>query len=627
MEKIQFKAESKKLLDLMINSIYTNKEIFLRELLSNASDAVDKLHFKSLTDTKIKSDFSIKIEVDKENRKLKIIDSGIGMTRNELENNLGTIAKSGSYDFKKQNEKSENNIIGQFGVGFYSAFMVAKEVEVLTKSYEENKAYLWKSKGTDGFTIEETTKENIGTTIILTLKEDTENESYSEFLEQYKIISLIKKYSDYLSYPIKMECEHSKPKEEKKEGQEQEYETYKTIDTINSITPIWNKNKNELKQEEINDFYKEKFRDFQNPAKVIFYKTEGAATFSSILFIPSATPFNYYTKEFKKDLQLYSHGVLIMESCNDLLPDYFGFVKGMVDSKDLSLNISREILQKTQQLQIISKSLTKKVKNELLSWLKSDRNAYEEFFKNFGISIKYGVYQQYGMHKEDLKDLLIFKSSFEDKYVTLKEYISRMKENQKDIYYATGESFEKIKNMPQTEFIKDKGFEILYFINEVDEFAIKMLNEYEGKKFQNITSKEVDIESEEEKNKTKEEEKKHENMFKIMKEALKDKVLDVTISNKLKNSAVCLSTAGEISIEMEKVLNAIPNSQKVQSQKILEINKNHKIFKKLCDLEQNNKEKLKEYANILYTCAALMEGISPENPVNFLEEISNAISN
>lgn len=627
MEKIQFKAESKKLLDLMINSIYTNKEIFLRELLSNASDAVDKLHFKSLTDTKIKSDFSIKIEVDKENRKLKIIDSGIGMTRNELENNLGTIAKSGSSDFKKQNEKSENNIIGQFGVGFYSAFMVAKEVEVLTKSYEENKAYLWKSKGTDGFTIEETTKENIGTTIILTLKEDTENENYSEFLEQYKIISLIKKYSDYLSYPIKMECEHSKPKEEKKEGQEQEYETYKTIDTINSITPIWNKNKNELKQEEINDFYKEKFRDFQNPSKVIFYKTEGAATFSSILFIPSATPFNYYTKEFKKDLQLYSHGVLIMESCNDLLPDYFGFVKGMVDSKDLSLNISREILQKTQQLQIISKSLTKKIKNELLNWLKNDRNTYEEFFKNFGISIKYGVYQQYGMHKEDLKDLLIFKSSFENKYVTLKEYISRMKEDQKDIYYATGESFEKIKNMPQTEFIKDKGFEILYFINEVDEFAIKMLNEYEGKKFQNITSKEVDIESEEEKNKTKEEEKKHENMFKIMKETLKDKVLDVTISNKLKNSAVCLSTAGEISIEMEKVLNAIPNSQKVQSQKILEINKNHKIFKKLCDLEQNNKEKLKEYANILYTCAALMEGISPENPVNFLEEISNAISN
>lgn len=627
MEKIQFKAESKKLLDLMINSIYTNKEIFLRELLSNASDAVDKLHFKSLTDTKIKSDFSIKIEVDKENRKLKIIDSGIGMTRNELENNLGTIAKSGSSDFKKQNEKSENNIIGQFGVGFYSAFMVAKEVEVLTKSYEENKAYLWKSKGTDGFTIEETTKENIGTTIILTLKEDTENENYSEFLEQYKIISLIKKYSDYLSYPIKMECEHSKPKEEKKEGQEQEYETYKTIDTINSITPIWNKNKNELKQEEINDFYKEKFRDFQNPSKVIFYKTEGAATFSSILFIPSATPFNYYTKEFKKDLQLYSHGVLIMESCNDLLPDYFGFVKGMVDSKDLSLNISREILQKTQQLQIISKSLTKKIKNELLNWLKNDRNTYEEFFKNFGISIKYGVYQQYGMHKEDLKDLLIFKSSFEDKYVTLKEYIGRMKEDQKDIYYATGESFEKIKNMPQTEFIKDKGFEILYFINEVDEFAIKMLNEYEGKKFQNITSKEVDIESEEEKNKTKEEEKKHENMFKIMKEALKNKVLDVTISNKLKNSAVCLSTAGEISIEMEKVLNAIPNSQKVQSQKILEINKNHKIFKKLCDLEQNNKEKLKEYANILYTCAALMEGISPENPVNFLEEISNAISN
>ena len=626
MKKIQFKAESKKLLDLMINSIYTNKEIFLRELLSNANDAIDKLHFKSLTDTKIKSDFSIKIEVDKENRKLKIIDEGIGMTRNELENNLGTIAKSGSQDFKKQNEENENNIIGQFGVGFYSAFMVAKEVEVLTKSYEEEKAYLWKSKGTDGFTIEEAKKESIGTTITLTMKDDTENENYSEFLEQYKIISLIKKYSDYLSYPIKMECEHQKPKENKKEGEEQEFETYKTIDTINSITPIWNKNKNELKEEEINDFYKEKFRDFQNPAKTIFYKTEGAATFSSILFIPSATPFNYYTKEFKKDLQLYSHGVLIMENCTDLLPDYFGFVKGMVDSKDLSLNISREILQKTQQLHIISKSLTKKVKNELLNWLKNDRTSYEEFFKNFGISLKYGIYQQYGMHKEELKDLLIFKSSFEDKYVTLKEYVNRMKEDQKDIYYATGESYEKIKNMPQTEFFKDKKFEILYFINEVDEFAIKMLNEYEGKKFQNITSKEVDIESEEEKNKIKEEEKKNENMFTIMKEALKDKVLDVKISNKLKSSAVCLSTAGEISIEMEKVLNAIPNSQKVQSQKILEINKNHKLFKKLCFLEQNDKEKLKEYSKILFVCAALMEGISPENPVDFLEEISNAIS-
>ena len=625
MKKIQFKAESKKLLDLMINSIYTNKEIFLRELLSNANDAIDKLHFKSLTDTKIKSDFSIKIEVDKENRKLKIIDEGIGMTRNELENNLGTIAKSGSQDFKKQNEENENNIIGQFGVGFYSAFMVAKEVEVLTKSYEEEKAYLWKSKGTDGFTIEEAKKESIGTTITLTMKDDTENENYSEFLEQYKIISLIKKYSDYLSYPIKMECEHQKPKENKKEGEEQEFETYKTIDTINSITPIWNKNKNELKEEEINDFYKEKFRDFQNPAKTIFYKTEGAATFSSILFIPSATPFNYYTKEFKKDLQLYSHGVLIMENCTDLLPDYFGFVKGMVDSKDLSLNISREILQKTQQLHIISKSLTKKVKNELLNWLKNDRTSYEEFFKNFGISLKYGIYQQYGMHKEELKDLLIFKSSFEDKYVTLKEYVNRMKEDQKDIYYATGESYEKIKNMPQTEFFKDKKFEILYFINEVDEFAIKMLNEYEGKKFQNITSKEVDIESEEEKNKIKEEEKKHENMFTIMKEALKDKVLDVKISNKLKSSAVCLSTAGEISIEMEKVLNAIPNSQKVQSQKILEINKNHKLFKKLCFLEQNDKEKLKEYSKILFVCAALMEGISPENPVDFL--IKNKIIN
>ena len=626
MSKIQFKAESKKLLNLMINSIYTNKEIFLRELLSNANDAIDKLHFKSLTDSKIKSDFSIKIEIDKENRKLKIIDNGIGMTKQELENNLGIIAKSGSLDFKEQNKKDADKIIGQFGVGFYSAFMVAEKVEVLTKSYGENKAYLWESEGVDGYTIKEAEKQDVGTTITLTIKNDNENENYSEFLEEFRIKMLVKKYSDYLSYPIKMECEHTKKKEGTKEGEKEEFETYKTLDTLNSMVPIWHKNKNEVTQEEINSFYKEKFRDFKEPAKVIFYKTEGIATFSSILFIPSSTPFNYYTKEFKKDLQLFSHGVLIMENCNDLLPDYFGFVKGMVDSKDLSLNISRELLQKTRQLQIISKNLEKKVRNELLNWLKNNREEYEQFFENFGVSLKYGVYSQYGMHKEELKDLLIFKSSYENKYVTLKEYVSRMKENQKEIYYATGETYEKIENMPQIEFIKDKGFEVLFFNNDVDEFAIKMLSQYEEKKFINITSKEFDLETEEEKNKTKEEEKKHETLFKIMKEALKGKISEIKLSNKLKNSAVCLSTAGDISIEMEKVLNAMPNSQKVQSQKILEINKNHKIFKKLCDLEKTDKEKVKQYANILYTTAALMEGISPENPVEFLNTLSNIIS-
>ena len=626
MSKIKFKAESKKLLDLMINSIYTNKEIFLRELLSNASDALDKLHFKSLTDSKIKSDFTIQIEIDKENRILKITDNGIGMTKNELESNLGTIAKSGSLDFKQENEKEAEKIIGQFGVGFYSAFMVASDIKVITKSYEENKAYLWESQGADGYTITNSEKEGIGTQIILTIKEDDDNYNYSEFLEEYTILNLVKKYSDYIHYPIKMECEHTRKKEGAKDDDKDAFETYKSIDTINSITPIWNKNKNEVSQEELDNFYKDKFHDFQNPAKVIFYKTEGTATFSSILFIPSSTPFNYYTKEFKKDLKLYSNGILIMENCDDLLPEYFGFVKGMVDSKDISLNISREILQQTRQMQIISRNLEKKVNSELTLWLKNDRNAYEKFFENFGISIKYGIYSSYGANKDKLKDLLIFKSSFEDKYVTLKEYVSRMKTDQNEIYYASGESYEKINSMPQIEFIKDKGFEVLYFINEVDEFAIKMLAEYENKKFKNITSQEVDFETEEEKNTAEQNKKLHENLFSKMKEALKDKVLDVKISNKLKNSAACLSTKGDISIEMEKVLNSMPNANKVQSQKILEINKNHKIFKKLCELEKNDPEKLKKYADILFTCAALMEGISPQNPVMFLDELSDVIS-
>ena len=627
MSKTEFKAESKRLLNLMINSIYTNKEIFLRELLSNANDALNKLHFKSLTDSKIKSDFSIKIEIDKEKRQLKIIDSGIGMTKEELEKNLGTIAKSGSFDFKEKNEKDAAKIIGQFGVGFYSAFMVAEKVEVLTKQYDSEKAYLWSSEGADGYTIKETEKETTGTTVVLTIKNDDENNNYSEFLEEYMIKMLVKKYSDYLNFPIKMECEHERKKQNAKKDDKEEFEKYKTLDTINSITPIWNKNKNEVGEEELNSFYKEKFKDFQNPKKVIFYKTEGAATFSSILFIPSAPPFNYFTKEFKKDLQLYSNGVLIMENCSDLLPEYFGFVKGMVDSKDLSLNISREILQQTKELKLIAKSLEKKVRSELLNWLEKDRAAYEDFFENFGISLKYGIYSSYGANKETLKDLILFKSSFEEKYVTLKEYVERMKPNQKDIYYACGESYEKIKNMPQTEFAKDKEFEILYFVNEVDEFAIKMLLEYDNKKFKNITSQDVDFETEKEKNEIKEEEKQYENMFKIMKEALKDKVSDVKISNKLKNFAVCLSAKGDISIEMEKVLNAMPSSKnEVKSDKILEINKNHKIFSKLLDLEKNNKELLKSYAKILYTGAALMETIPPENPTEFLDEILKIIS-
>ena len=627
MAKIAFKAESKKLLNLMINSIYTNKEIFLRELLSNASDAIDKLHFKSLTDSSIKSDFSILIEIDKENRKLKIIDNGIGMTKKELEQNLGTIAKSGSLDFKEENEKDANNIIGQFGVGFYSAFMVAEKVEVLTRSYEEQNGYLWVSQGVDGYTIEEKEKKDIGTTIVLTIKKDDDEQQYSEFLEEYYIKMLVKKYSDYLNYPIKMECEHERKKEGAKEGEKDSFEKYKSLDVLNSITPIWNKNKNELKEEEINEFYKDKFKDYMPPAKTILYKTEGAATFSSILFIPSNTPFNYYTKDFKKDLQLYSHGVLIMENCKELLPEYFSFVKGMVDSKDLSLNISREILQQTRQLHLISKSLEKKVRTELLNWLKNNREEYEKFFDNFGLQLKYGVYSSYGADKDKLKDLLMFKSSFEKKYVTLKEYVDRMKKDQKDIYYASGESVEKIDIMPQMEFFKDKGYEILYFTNEIDEFCIKMLMAYEDKKFQNIASIENNLETKEEKEDIEKAAKTYENLLKFLKESLKDKVNDVKISNKLKNSAVCLSTTGDISIEMEKVLNSMPNSNKVNSNKILEINKDHKIFKKLCDLEQKKDEdNLKRYADILYTLAALIEGISPKNPVEFLNEISQIIS-
>lgn len=627
MVKTEFKAESKKLLNLMINSIYTNKEIFLRELLSNANDAINKLHFKSLTDSEIKSDFSIKIELDKEKKQIKIIDSGIGMTKKELETNLGTIAKSGSLDFKEKNEKEAAKIIGQFGVGFYSAFMVAEKVEVLTKAYKEKDAFLWSSNGADGYTIEKAEKKDTGTTITLTLKKDDDSFKYSDFLEEFTITSLVKKYSDYLNNPIKMECEHTREKKEKNENDKEKFETFKTLDTLNSITPIWNKNKNELKDEEINEFYKDKFKDFQNPEKVIFYKTEGAATFSSILFIPKAPAFNYFTKEFKKDLKLYSNGVLIMDSCNELLPDYFGFVKGMVDSKDLSLNISREILQQTKQIKIIAKSLEKKIKNELLNWLKTDKKAYEKFFENFGVSLKYGIYSSYGANKENLKDLLIFKSSFKDEYVSLKDYLTRMKETQKDIYYACGESLEKIKSMPQLEFVKEKGFEVLYFTQEVDEFAIKMLLEFEGKKFKNIASQDLDIETQEEKTNLEKTTKEHESLFKKMQEALKDKVLEVKISNRLKNAAACLSTKGEISIEMEKVLNTMPNSNnKVKSQKILEINKNHKIFKKLCELEKTDSKKLKTYSKILYTTAALTEGISPENPAEFLEEVSQTIS-
>lgn len=618
MEKIKFKAESKRLLDLMINSIYTNREIFLRELLSNASDAVDKLHFKSLTDSKIKSDFSIFIELDKKNRTISIIDNGIGMTKQELENNLGTIAHSGSLQFKSKNENSDAlKIIGQFGVGFYSAFMVSKKVKVETKAYGQNEAFLWQSEGVDGFTIEKIDKQNFGTKIVLELKDNTETENYDEFLDEFTIKNLVKKYSDYLEYPIKMECEHSRKKEGAKENDENAFETYKTIDTLNSMTPIWKKDKKDLTPELINEFYKNKFFDFSNPAKTIQFKTEGVATFSAMLFIPSSTPFNYYTKDYEKGLQLYSNGVLINEKCADLLSDYFSFVKGVVDSSDIDLNISRETLQKNNQMNLIAKSIEKKIRNELLNWQKNNRAEFEKFFKNFGTQLKYGIYANYGANKDKLQDLIMFYSSETKKNTTLSEYVARMKPDQNEIYYACGENVSKIENMPQMEFIKDKKFEVLFLMEEIDEFAIKALNEFSGKKFVNITSNELNFESETEKKANEETTKQNESLLKILKETLKDKVSDVKISSRIKNCAVCLTTQGDISMEMEKVLNAMPNNQKVSSNKILEINKNHEIFNKLRELEKTNKNQLKLYANLLYSQAALIEGIIPENPVDF----------
>lgn len=624
--KTQFKAESKKLLDLMINSIYTHKEIFLRELLSNASDAIDKLHFKSLTNSSIESDFSIEIKIDKKNRILSISDTGIGMTREELEANLGTIAKSGSLDFKTTNKNDALDIIGQFGVGFYSAFMVADKVTVDTKSYESGEASRWISEGADGYNIEKSDKQNLGTTVTLHIKKDSDDENYSEFLDEFTIKRLVKKHSDYLRYPIKMECEHSRKKEDAKDNDENAWETYKTLDTLNSMTPIWKKNKKDLSDEEINQFYKDKFADFENPAKVIQSRTEGTATYSSMLFIPSIPPFNYYTKDFEKGLQLYSSGVLIMEKCPELLPDYFSFVKGLVDSEDLSLNISRETLQHDRQLKIIAKSLEKKIKNELSNWLKNDRENYEKFFKNFGLQLKYGVYASYGANKDKLKDLLLFKSSNENKLTTISEYVSRMKEKQQEIYYACGDNVEKISRMPQIEFIRDAGYEILYLTDDIDEFTIKMLDEYDKKKFKNVASGDINLDTEEKVKENEEKLKQHSNLFEIMKEALKDKVSDVKLSNRLKNGAVCLTTSGEMSIEMEKVLNSMPTDHKVKAQRVLEINGNHAIFQKLCDLEKTDQDKLKEYAELLYIQAALIEGISPEDPVDFGNKISQIMA-
>lgn len=617
METKQFKAESKKLLEMMINSIYTHKEIFLRELISNASDAIDKLYFKSLTDDGVgmnKDDFEILINVDKDSRTITITDNGIGMTRDELENNLGTIAKSGSLDFKSNNNLGEDvDIIGQFGVGFYSAFMVADLVTVRSKAYGSESAYEWQSEGVEGYTIDECGKAKAGTEIVLHIKEDTEEEKYSEYLEQYRLQSIIRKYSDYIRFPVKMDVEH----ERKKEGTEDEYEKFIERETINSMIPIWKKNKSELKDEDYNNFYKEKFFDYSEPLKHVHVKTEGTATYNALLYVPAKAPYDYYTREFEKGLQLYSNGVLIMDKCADLLPDYFSFVKGLVDSEDLSLNISREMLQHDRQLKLIAKSIEKTIKNELTKMLKNEREKYEEFYKAFGLQLKAGVYSSYGMNKDVLVDLLMFWSSNEEKLVTLDEYVSRMREDQKFIYYASGESIQRIKNLPQTEMVKEKGYEILYLTEGVDEFAIKMLMNYKDKQFKSVSAGDLDIDTPEEKEEIKAKAEENKEMFTFMKESLGDKVKEVRLTQRLKSHPFCLTSDGDLSLEMEKVLNAMPTDNKVKAEKVLEINPEHGIFSKLQDLYANDKDKLKKYTQLLYTQSLLIEGISIENPVEF----------
>lgn len=626
METRQFRAESKKLLDMMIHSIYTHKEIFLRELISNSSDAIDKLYFKSLTDDKVglnKDDFAIWLTADKDAHTLKIADNGIGMTEEELENNLGTIANSGSLKFKTENKLEEDNqIIGQFGVGFYSAFMVAKKVTVISKAYGSDKAYQWESEGVDGYTITEADKKSVGTEIILELLDDTDDENYSEFLEQYRIKSLVKKYSDYIRFPVKMEMTHSRPvemsDEDKEAGKSPEYEDYIEVETLNSMTPLWKKNKTELKEEDYKHFYTEKFFDYSEPLRYAHVKNEGNANYNALLYIPSKAPFDFYSKEYEKGLQLYSNGVLIMDKCADLLPDYFSFVKGLVDSEDLSLNISREMLQHDRQLKVIAKSIEKTISSELKKMLKNDREKYEEFWKAFGLQLKYGIYSDYGMNKEKLQDLLMFTSSKDKKLVTLDEYVTGMREEQKFIYYATGESVERIEQLPQTELVKENGFEILYLTDNIDEFALKTLIKYKDKEFKSVSADDLGLESTEKKEEIKAKEEENADLLKEIADALDGKVAKVILSQRLKSHPVCLTSEGEISLEMEKVLNAMPNGQKISAQRVLEINPEHEIFGKLKSMKDSgDKDKLAKYAKLLYSQALLIEGMSIENPVEF----------
>ncbi|OHX43830.1 molecular chaperone HtpG [Cytobacillus oceanisediminis] len=620
METKQFKAESKRLLEMMINSIYSQREVFLRELISNSSDAIDKIYYKALTDDSLtfdKESYYIKVVSDKGNRTLTIKDTGIGMTKEELENNLGIIAKSGSLAFKKEQEiKDGHDIIGQFGVGFYAAFMVADVVTVISKALGSEKAYKWESHGAEGYTITPCEKEAVGTDIILKIKENTEDESFDEYLEEYRLKSIIKKYSDFIRYPIKMDAAIKEPKE----GAENENKESTEEQTINSMVPIWRKNKSELTDEDYEKFYQEKHYGFDKPVKHIHINVDGTIRYNAILYIPENIPFDYYSKEYEKGLELYSNGVLIMNKCGDLLPDYFSFVKGMVDSEDLSLNISREMLQHDRQLKLIAKNISKKIRNELQSLMKNEREKYEQFYKSFGRQLKYGVYSDFGTHKEMLQDLLMFYSSKEKKLASLDEYISRMKDGQKYIYYAAGESHERIEKLPQTELLADKGYEILYFTEDIDEFAIKMLMTYKDKEFKSVSSGDLGIENEDEKV-SESEEKEHKELFSSMKEILSGKVTDVRISKRLKSHPVCLTADGEVTIEMEKVLSSMPDNQDVKANKVLEINSNHEVFQALKNALENDKEKLNLYTNLLYNQALLIEGLTISDPVEFTNDI------
>ena len=626
MKKKQFKSESVRLLDLMINSIYTNKDIFLRELISNSSDAIDKLYYRSLTDKELKvntNDLKIEIIPDHENRTLTIIDNGIGMTQDELENNLGTIAKSGSLSFKEENkDQNDVNIIGQFGVGFYSSFMVSKEVKVYSKHVDSQKAYLWDSCGTDGYTIEETDVDfENGTKIVIYLKDNNEDVQYDEYLDEYKIRELVKKYSDYIKYPIQMEVMNNVKKENS-----DEYEEVKEIDTLNSMKPLWNKEKSEITDEEYNNFYSDKFYDYQKPMKTIHFSVEGLCSYKSILFIPSHTPYDFYTKEYKKGLQLYSNGVLIMDKCEELLPDYFAFVRGVVDTEDLSLNISREMLQQDRKLKQIAKSIEKKLINEFKNMMETDFDKYKELFKNFGPSLKFGTYNNYGIDKDKLKDLLIFYSKQDEDFVTLKKYVENLKDDQKSIYYVCGESVEKINHLPLVEKVQEKGYNLLYLTDAIDEFVFQILNKYDDHEFINIASEKFDLNTEEEKEEINKINKDNKKLLDIMKDCLKDKVSNVKFTNSLKTHPVCLTTEGQVSLEMEKVLNAMPTDDKVKANVVLEINENHKIADKIKKLYDTDKEELEKYTKILYSQARLIEGLEIDNPTEITNLICEIIS-